>query len=105
MQLGKDKQASNSIATGQAEGAYQACQHIVAFVESAHEVGVHVEHGAVSCPVTIVTIIHLHSGPTLNPKSSDLSAFDVQTPLQEPNRVLQETALSSAPCALDLTTF
>ncbi len=95
MQLGKDKQQKQ-----QAEDAYQARQHIVSLVESTHGVGVHVEHGTMSCPVTIVTIIHLHSGPTLNPKSSDLSAFDVRTLLQQPNRVFQETALSSAPCTL-----
>ena len=71
MHLGEDKQQKQ-----QAEGAYQGCQHSVAVVESAHEVGVHVEHGAVSCPVTIMTIIHLHSRLALNPKSSDLSAFD-----------------------------
>ncbi len=49
------------------QGAYQAGQHIVALVESAHEVAFHVEHGAVSSPVPIVTIIYLHSEPTLRP--------------------------------------
>ena len=65
VQMGKDTSKQQ-----QAKGAYQAGQHTVAFVKSTHEVAFHVEHGAVSCPVTIVTIIHLHSGATLNPTAS-----------------------------------